>query len=354
MKDEILSLNLLRFFAALNVLCVHKFEQLLSIGYLPSFLKVLSPFTQYGYLGVDLFFIISGFVITFSSDGRTVKHFVLARFIRLFPVFWICVSVTTLIIAVFSLTQHISLSQYLANLTMAPVYFGNNTFIDGSYWSLGVELKFYLFIAFLLFLKSLFKIDIQNVAIFFSILLMIQSVFFMTVPTSFFGSLTVTWLFYFWNGYAHYFMAGILFYGIYQNNKRDYNYLAIFLCYVVAIIQAFNKSYATDNKTILTLYITLFFGLFFLISLRKVTNESFYFLGKNYRKIIISLGAITYPLYLLHNVTSQVIIESLTLYKIPAYFASPLLVFIILLLIVLVNRIDFYISGMLKQKLLHK
>lgn len=356
MREEILPLNILRFFAALCVFYTHKFEMLLSLGYLPAFMAFLSPFAQYGYLGVDLFFIISGFVITLSSEGRSARQFISARFIRLFPAFWICVSITTLAIILLRDTQHVSLAQYVANLTMNPVYFGSHAFIDSVYWSLGVELKFYFLMVLFLMLGSFIKVDIQKIALFLTVPLLINTLLYLTkydikstLSISFF---TAFFFHNYWSGYAQNFIAGILFYGLYQNRKRHFHYLAIFLCYFVSIVQTLDpsRSYVTNNKIILLSCVTVFFLLFFLVSLRLIKNTTFTFLGKNYRKIVITLGAITYPLYLLHNVTVSVLLETLSAYKIPAYIASPVLFTSLILLILIVNKIDLYITNLWKRK----
>jgi peptidoglycan/LPS O-acetylase OafA/YrhL len=350
-KEEILFLNLLRFFAALSIVYVHTFIMLLSVGYLPSFLNIFSSFAQYGYLGVDLFFIISGFVITLSSEGRTVKQFVVARFVRLYPVFWICLSITTILTLLLNNAQHISFLQYVANLTMSPDTYGDYAYIDGSYWTLVVELKFYFFIAILLALRSRVKVSIQKVALFLSILLALYTFLYVMKSTSLIASLLTLFFSLYWTGYAQYFIAGILFYGLYQNIKQYYHYPAILFCYLIAISQALNRSYETNNATVIVLVITLFFLLFFMISFRKIPNTTFSCLGKNYRKILITLGAITYPLYLLHDSISHILIQTFSRQGLPVYIASPLLFFVIISLVLVVNRIDLYIHTKWKEKL---
>ena len=47
----------------------------------------IADVAKYGYLGVDLFFVISGFVIAYSADGRTPAEFAIARFARIYPGF---------------------------------------------------------------------------------------------------------------------------------------------------------------------------------------------------------------------------------------------------------------------------
>jgi peptidoglycan/LPS O-acetylase OafA/YrhL len=46
--------------------------------------------TSLGGLGVDVFFVISGLVIAISTEGRTAAGFAKARFLRLYPAFFVC------------------------------------------------------------------------------------------------------------------------------------------------------------------------------------------------------------------------------------------------------------------------
>ena len=91
-------LDALRFFAALSVVLYHYGF----LGYAPGNLLTLSfpelsPAARYGYLGVQLFFMISGYVILWSINGRTASQFALHRFIRLYPTFWLCAAITLLV-----------------------------------------------------------------------------------------------------------------------------------------------------------------------------------------------------------------------------------------------------------------
>ncbi|WP_347037637.1 acyltransferase family protein [Glutamicibacter halophytocola] len=57
----------------------------------PEFWPVLSEFTRYGQLGVRLFFLISGFVILMSLQGKNVIGFIGSRVGRLYPAYWLAV-----------------------------------------------------------------------------------------------------------------------------------------------------------------------------------------------------------------------------------------------------------------------
>jgi peptidoglycan/LPS O-acetylase OafA/YrhL len=97
-----------------------------------------------GHYGVNLFFMISGFVI-FMTLERTNKpmDFVVSRFSRLFPAYWVAVTLTFGVVLMLGLPgKETTWSQALANLSMVHSFF-NVPHVDGVYWTLEVELLFY-------------------------------------------------------------------------------------------------------------------------------------------------------------------------------------------------------------------
>src|SRR5436189_153841 len=53
-----------------------------------------APVTKYGYLGVHLFFMVSGFVVLMSAAQGSARRFVTSRAVRLLPAFWVCCTAT--------------------------------------------------------------------------------------------------------------------------------------------------------------------------------------------------------------------------------------------------------------------
>src|SRR5204863_431573 len=85
------SLELLRFLAAFAVLAFHfGFRGYAAHNLQDLAFPELAGFSKYGYMGVELFFMISGYVIPWSIRGRSVAEFALARAIRLYPTYWLC------------------------------------------------------------------------------------------------------------------------------------------------------------------------------------------------------------------------------------------------------------------------
>ena len=141
---RISEIDLLRFFAALAVVFFHySFRGFSADGLSKVSYPLLAPISKYGYLGVELFFMISGFVILMTADTGSIRTFAVSRFVRLYPAFWICCSLTFAIsVMLGGGRDYPSANQYLINMTMFSGFVGVPP-IDGVYWSLFVELKFF-------------------------------------------------------------------------------------------------------------------------------------------------------------------------------------------------------------------
>ncbi|MEU8972068.1 acyltransferase [Streptomyces monashensis] len=121
---------------------------------LRDFAPFLHEISRYGWLGVEFFFAISGFVICMSCWGRTPAQFTVSRVARLFPAYWCAVLLVVLLglvarVAHWPAATRIDARTVLGNLTMAPGPLGLDL-IDGVSWTLWVEARFYLLMALLL------------------------------------------------------------------------------------------------------------------------------------------------------------------------------------------------------------
>lgn len=131
----------LRGVAALAVVLFHlttQFERL----YKPAETASLS--FVHGHYGVNLFFVISGFVIFMTLERtRTAGDFLVSRFSRLFPAYWVAVLLTFTITHALGLPgKLVSAGNALANALMFHGLF-RVPHVDGVYWTLEVELLFY-------------------------------------------------------------------------------------------------------------------------------------------------------------------------------------------------------------------
>jgi peptidoglycan/LPS O-acetylase OafA/YrhL len=110
-------------------------------------LPYLASFAQYGFLGVPVFFTISGFVIAYSAEGRTPVGFAIARFSRIYPTFLFCMTSTFATILLLGGTNfEVNLGQWTANLFVAAPALGQS-YVDTSYWSCVIEIVFYAWVS---------------------------------------------------------------------------------------------------------------------------------------------------------------------------------------------------------------
>lgn len=96
-----------------------------------------------GTAGVILFFAISGYIIPKSFQGNgieAVKQFVVRRFFRMYPLFWI--SILPRVFLYFLGNRAYSLDTIILNFTMVAALFNRDNVL-GLYWTLPYELLFY-------------------------------------------------------------------------------------------------------------------------------------------------------------------------------------------------------------------
>ncbi|MGX1368092.1 peptidoglycan/LPS O-acetylase OafA/YrhL [Streptomyces canus] len=101
-------------------------------------------FASYGWIGVEIFFVISGFVICMSCWGRSPRQFFTSRVIRLYPAYWFAIVFTTaVLVALPGVWGRLRTRDILLNFTMLQSGSGVMN-VDGVYWTLWSELRFYL------------------------------------------------------------------------------------------------------------------------------------------------------------------------------------------------------------------
>ncbi|MEV6672206.1 acyltransferase [Streptomyces sp. NPDC051162] len=107
----------------------------------------LSGVFAYGCLGVEIFFVISGFVICMSGWGRPLRSFFASRVARLYPAYWTAIALVTLVFALpWVAYRTVSPSDFLVNLTMLQQPAGAQRVL-GVCWTLWAEVRFYALFA---------------------------------------------------------------------------------------------------------------------------------------------------------------------------------------------------------------
>lgn len=244
-----------------------------------------------GLLPVFFFFIISGFVIRLTVEKvPTALDFAFARFSRLYPAYWASVFLTSIIVLASSLDQLArDPFEILVNLTMIQSAFDVES-VDGVYWSLYVELWFYLFV-FLLRFFNLWRF-LPKIIVCWTILAVAYGFLDQRVnpvPTIFANLFILK--------YAHFFIAGMVFYQIAtQGGVRKFDLVILTLC----LIAAFLRYPPGIALSVVGAFVV--FGL--------VVTERAEFLSA---RPLLFLGTISYSLYLVHQNIGYVVIEYLDL-----------------------------------------
>lgn len=299
-------LDLLRFIAALAVVAFHYLVAYASVwGDRPAALfPAVAPVAGLGILGVELFFVISGFVILMTVWGRGLGAFARSRFVRLYPAYWISLGAVAALYGLTGATAldpKLSTGGYLVNATMFQrlVQVGD---ASGVYWSLWAELRFYLLISILV----IAGVTYGRVLAFCGVWLAAA------VGAELLGNEIVNEVV--MPRYAPYFVAGMALYLIHQRGSAWLPWVYVVAGYGISIhsalervhgrikVAGFKNMPVTDTSVIIT--ITLVFGVMALVALGLLRLPA--------TRALTALGATTYPLYLFHGVVAVALIPALT------------------------------------------
>jgi peptidoglycan/LPS O-acetylase OafA/YrhL len=137
---RILELDALRALAAINLVLFH-YTHVYSVKF--GYSSPLGFEWPFGAYGVQLFFILSGFVNSMSLLRRgQPTDFVAARLIRIIPFFLIAIVANLWILRLSPMNETVGAGQFLANLTLIPRILGYEC-VDPVMWTLQIEMMFY-------------------------------------------------------------------------------------------------------------------------------------------------------------------------------------------------------------------
>jgi peptidoglycan/LPS O-acetylase OafA/YrhL len=258
---------------------------------------------EYGGYGVTLFFAISGFVISLSLNSKpNLLAFLKARFIRLYPTFWLCVIFSYSFVSCFSKdTSKVTVTDLVLNFSMIPRLLGAKEFVDGVYWTLQVELLFYLAIALLFYRSSKNPLAILLYFIGTSVLFCASELLdfqhivnsmaplFKTIYWRLYGLLNIE--------HNYLFLIGIAIFNIKKYHLKNPVYRLSWASLILANFTALAVSFEVFGATLFVTSLMLFSLTF--SPLRRILSS----------KILFWFGSISYILYLIHTSVGRIIIE---------------------------------------------
>ena len=297
MKHHYKHIDSLRGIAVLFVIWLHVSEKYINLSTTlkenGSWLYDIALYLNFGRIGVVIFFAISGFVLLKSING--VKEFIIKRFFRLYPLFWLSVILGIYIIYLFG--GAVSFDKVVANLTMLPLMF-NQDMVLGLYWTLEAELFFY-FIGLLLFIfkASNKPINLFLISIVFLVFFVIDKKFNLLNPEhTGFIVLPLNLAIMFW---------GALYRYIYDNPNISINifnkeikvkllFIILTISIIILPLMIFFKGVIDMNFRYTKFGISYILG----ISIFILLSTKF----KIYNRILVWIGTISYSLYLFHPI----------------------------------------------------
>lgn len=302
-KLRIKTLDIMRFIAALGVMLYHYLYRGIQTGRVDEIDLQSSHFFKYGYLGVNLFFIISGFVIFLSlRNNNNYLIFIKNRIIRLFPTYLISIIITLSMFFIFLNSIPFDNKTIITNFFMINWIF-NLPSIDGVYWSLHIEWVFYILMTgFLLISKKIKIINCVYSWFVIIIILKLMKLFSFNVPSE------ISFLLI--EKYGLLFVAGIFFYKNYISGFIIKNFLILLICFILSTYDLINQSRILEielnssSSDIILIIINLsFFLYFFFLSYFEKINKFSY----------AKLGMASYPMYLIHQEVGYILYDYIKL-----------------------------------------
>lgn len=344
-NNRILVLDGLRGLAILLVLLFHGYY-VWDIYYPFKRLFADNILFKYGSLGVQLFFLISGFVILMSVERTNgFWKFIKNRWIRLFPGMLICSLIIYLTAGFFyerpfgipELKSILPGITFINNSILEKIFGTDFPVLEMSFWSLYVEMKFYIIFGALYFIFNRNK-ALLGIFLLYVLALVLQVLILHNILHE------NSWMKIYIGSFIHFgwFVTGALTYIYYHDRSKKYLWALFF-----AVISSLFYTYKFQDLILLLYLIILnlvFFGALFWKKFGVI------FSGKFFK----FLGFISYPLYLLHeNMLISLIIKIHKYFPNLSYALLPILsfIFIGMLANLVAKYLEPYLQDLLKKAL---
>jgi peptidoglycan/LPS O-acetylase OafA/YrhL len=329
MKNRLFGLDVLRTLCAFYVIFYHYFFRSVAMGDYNDKLYESNIYFSYGWIGVQLFFTISGFVIYYSCKEANISKFLVSRILRLYPAYWISILVTLIFMFVFHPDWWtISPFHMLINFSMLQTFLGIKN-IDGAYWTLAYELIFYFWMAIFIYFK---KVEFIKIFLFLSTLLYIFTSIFEIYD--FLGILNKILLL----RYSAYFLVGIY---LYEHSRGSFrNFLQTLVCIISIALELYTKTVDISVRSEEVLYPVISWFHYLVFILIFIFIIKFNHVSEKYQRLFVIIGSLSYPIYLIHQNIGYTLIS---------YFWNQFPSFIsIILSIIVVTLLSFLIAEYLE------
>ncbi|MFC9857380.1 MULTISPECIES: acyltransferase family protein [unclassified Streptomyces] len=254
----------------------------------------------YGCLGVQIFFVISGFVICMSGWGRSLSAFFASRVSRLMPAYWVAVALVTLVFALpWVAYEAVSPSDALVNMTLLQQPLGVDRVL-GVCWTLWAEVRFYALFALCVVLPGANR---RRVVLFCAVWTLAAAL----AKASGEAFLDVLLM----PEYAPYFIGGIGLYLVHRDRRDALAWGIVGVSWLLGQHYAVADLWHPDSQdafsyrsaTVIVLIVTAGFAAVAAIALGALNRLDWQWLTV--------AGALTYPFYLVHEHLGWVVVGAL-------------------------------------------
>ncbi|MFE5187306.1 acyltransferase family protein [Streptomyces sp. NPDC056628] len=254
----------------------------------------------YGCLGVQVFFVISGFVICMSGWGRTLTSFFASRAARLLPAYWAAVVLVT---AVFALPvvayRAVSPSDALLNLTMLQQPLGADRVL-GVCWTLWAEIRFYALFALCVVLPGATRRRI----ILFCAAWTLAAALAQGAGEPFLDLVLMP-------EYAPFFVGGVGLYLVHRDRRDAYAWGIVAVSWLIGQHYAVARLWHAPDVDAFSYRSSLGIVLVVTCGYLAVTAIALGWLARADWRWLTVAGALTYPFYLVHEHLGWVVIRAL-------------------------------------------
>ncbi|MFI5842136.1 acyltransferase family protein [Catenuloplanes sp. NPDC051500] len=295
------ALDGLRLVAALAVALYHytSFWSVDGVHNPTHYLPYAGRVTIYGFLGVEMFFMISGFVIGMSSWGKRLGDYAVSRLARLYPAYWACIAITLAVTTLLPITggwipvyDTFTWTDIGINLTMLQHPLGHPS-VDNVYWTLWTELRFYLLWALVVGRGVTYRR-----AVLFCVVWVFASVLAVQLANPILSTLVMP-------EYAGYFCAGIVLYLIRRFGGSALLWGMLAFTWLLNLHSLAGRVKLDPGWTVPLWPAVLIITLVYLVLIAVATGRADRI---DWRWLTVA-GALTYPYYLLHQRLGYIVIR---------------------------------------------
>ncbi|CAN5305428.1 acyltransferase [soil metagenome] len=277
--------------------------------------------------GTAMFFLISGFIIPFALHKTTTLSFLMMRIFRLWPTYLVGFAISLLSLKLLSFyfdsSFYLNLKSILSNIFFVNAMLSEPS-IDGINWSLAIQIKFYLLVAFMPFLIKKSSVYL----LLLSTLFVAMNFFKINFPSNLvaivgdikFSVVMITYMLIGISFYMHYFKKITL-------STLVFNTFFILGCFFIQVkISPFflhSNQHILGFSTALILFSIFYTCHFIKFSVNEFLLKSkfFHIVIENVKRFLEQVAIISYPLYVIHPITGYAYLKVFMYYFNMPYLA---------------------------------